>query len=249
MLNYDDFDLSPYLTVNEIGRPILPPQNVVTKSITGRAGAYFIRKDHEPIEIPVEITVNEKEIPDYRKRIRFLSEKLNKDEPKRIIFSDEPDIYIKGILTGDTPLDEVLTAGQGEIVFLCPDPFYYEIEDEVFTFAEEGEHNFTREKGNTESLPIIEIEGTNETGIITIETDHTEINFDGVLKHGEVLTFDSDLITSYIVQNDGTKRSGNNDIDTMNFPFLLVGANRIKVTTSGGAKVDRINIYSRSRWT
>lgn len=246
---YDGFDFSPYLIVNDIRRPILPPQSLTYKTVFGRDGAYFFRKQHEPIVIPVDVTIYEKNVSDYREKIRFLSGKLNKSKPKPLIFSDEPDRYIEGIIQDTTELEEVLTVGQGTLHFFCPDPYYYAIEDEVFTFHSEGSHDFSREKGNTESLPIIEIEGSNSGGIITLKSDDTTINFDGDLFEGEILVFDSKLVTSYIVQTNGVKKSANNDIDTMDFPFLRVGANNIQVITEGNASVNEIRIYCLSRWT
>ena len=99
-----------------------------------------------------------------------------------------------------------------------------------------------------ESFPIIEIEGSNSIGEIIIETENTSVTFDGDLASGEVLTFDSKLITAYVVQADGTKRSANNDLDTMDFPLLNVGANHIDVSTTGNATVSEIRIYAKSMW-
>ena len=248
MLNYDGFDLSPYLTVNAIGRPLLPPQILSIKSISGRDGVYFFRKRSGAIIIPVSVTIHVKTIPDYRKRVRFLASKFNKDEPKPMIFSDEPEMFINGIVQDESELEEVLETGQGDISFLCPDPFYYAIENEVFTYVSAGDYNFTRELGNTESYPYIEIEGSNSGGLIMLETDNAKINFDGDLAIGETLVFDSDLITSFIIQTDGTQRSGNNNIDSMDFPVLVVGANNIKVSVTGGASVKSIKVYAHSRW-
>ncbi|MBM7717203.1 putative phage tail component-like protein [Bacillus thermophilus] len=249
MLNYDNFNFSPYLTVNDIKRPILPPQSLATKTILGRDGAYFFQKQHEPIILPVSITVIEETAINYRERIRFLSGKLNKREPKPIVFSDEPNMFIEGIIQDTTEMEEVLSIGQGDLNFFCPDPFYYAIEDEIFTFKAPGTYSIVRNKGNTESLPIIEIKGTNALGAITVETDNAKITFDGKLSSGEILVFDSKYITSYILQTDGKKRSANNDIDSMTFPYFEMGSNNIKVATVGDATVSEIKVHSKSRWT
>ncbi|WP_373896386.1 distal tail protein Dit [Virgibacillus sp. CBA3643] len=247
MLKYDGFDLSNYLLVEDIGRPLLPPQTLETMSIYGRRGAYFLENQDDPITIPVDVTIYEQQGMTYRELTRFLAEKLNKSEPKQLIFEDEPNLYIDGILDGSTELETTVRVGQGTLNFYCPDPSYYAIEDEILTYNGTGDYNFTREKGNTESYPLIEIEGENSNGTITIATDNTEINFEGDLSSGEVLVFDSDLITSYILQTDGEQRSANNDIDTMDFPIFQVGANNINISASG-ATVNDIRIYLRSRW-
>lgn len=249
MLNYDNFDFSPYLIVNEIKRPILAPQTLTTKTIAGRDGAYFFQKQHEPIIIPVEITILEDTIFTYRERIRFLSGKLNKDTVKPIVFSDEPNMFIDGIIQDSTELDEVLAIGKGVLNFYCPDPFYYAVEDEVFTFKTAGTHTVVRNKGNTASLPIIEIKGINSLGTITVETNNSKITFNGKLNSGESLILDSKFMTSYVLKTNGSKPSANNFIDSMVFPQLKVGSNSIKVSVSGGATVSEIKVYAKSRWT
>lgn len=248
MVIYDGFDFRPYLDILDIGRPLLPPQDIMDKTIIGRSGAYFLDKRHKPIEIPVEVSFHEDVNLTYREKTRFIAGKLNQSEPKRLIFEDEPNVYINAIISDSTEIKNLIKAGQTTLTFYCPDPYYYEIEDEVFTYYGTGGYDFTRLKGNVESYPLIEIEGTNSTGEIIIETDDTSIKFNGNLATGEVLTFDSKLVTAYIVQTDGTKRSANNDLNTMNFPILQVGANHIDVSTTGNATVSEIRIYANSMW-
>mgnify|MGYP001389424735 CR=1 FL=1 len=248
MITYNGVDLSDYLIVNEIMRPIMPSQSLYTKEIYGRRGVYFFDKQDEPLEIPVDVTIKEASWQSYRSLVKEIAGILNVSEPKETIFSDEPDRYVEGIVQGATELEDVLYAGQGTITFFCPDPYYYAIEDEVFTHAGEGTRDFTREKGNTESFPLIEIQGSNSGGIITLETDNTKIEFDGELAEGEILVFDSDFITAYIEQADGERRSAINDIDTIDFPYFSVGANQVSVTTTGSATINEFTIYCRSCW-
>lgn len=249
MFIYDNFDFSDYLLVRDIGRPILPPQKLYYTNIFGRNSAYFFMKEHKPVILPVEVSIFEDSNMTYRQMVRFLGSKLNKSKPKKLIFLDEPNMFIKGIIDDTTDLNNLVKAGQGVISFFCPDPLYYEINDEIFTFNSTGKHTVTRLKGNTESLPLIEIKGTNKNGIITIKTDYTTINYDGVLNKGETLVLDSNLITSYIVKSDGEKISANDDIDTMNFPYLEMGDNSFEFTVKDGATITEISIIARSRWT
>lgn len=249
MLKYDDFDFSPYLIVNYVGKPLLPPQTLFTKSIGGRPGAYFFEKKDEPIIIPVGITLSEDTLTNYFERKRFLSGHFNKERPKKIVFGNEPHMYIEGILEGSTDLDEIASFGQGVLNFFCPDPFYYAIDDEFFAFKDAGKYSFRRDKGNTKSLPLVEIKGTNSNGVITLKASNTTINFDGTLKTGETLVFDSDLITSYILKENGEKESANDDIDTMTFPFLKMGLNEFEISIKDGATIQEVRIQARSRWT
>jgi len=245
---YDGFNFNPYLDISDIGRPLLPPQEVLSKIIIGKDGAYFLAKRHESIEIPVEVSFHEDLELTFREKTRLISGNLNKHEPKRLIFDDEPNVYIEGIIRSSTDIENLIRAGETVLNFYCPDPFYYEINDEVFIYNLPGGYDFTRVNGNVESFPRIEIEGENQNGNLIIETDNTKITFNGILSSGEILILDSKLITAYIIQSDGTRRSANNDIDTMDFPLLVVGANHIDFIVSGGASVQEARIYANSMW-
>jgi len=248
VVKYDGFDFNPYLHISNINRPLLPPQDIMDKTIIGRHGAYFLAKRHEPITISVEVFFHEDLELTFREKTRLIAGNLNKQEPKRLIFDDEPNVYIEGIIRDSTEINNLVKSGETTLNFWCPEPYYYEIEDEVFTFSGTGGYDFTREKGNVESFPRIEIDGTNSIGEIIIETDDTSITFDGNLESGETLVFDSKLITAYIVQRDGTTRSANDDIDTMDFPLLQVGVNHLDVSTTGNATVEQIRVYANSMW-
>ena len=247
MLNYNGHDLSNLLIVNSIGRPILPPQILSTKEIYGRPGAFFFEKRHGPVVIPVGVTLNAKGHTQYRALVRQLAVYLDVEEPKPMIFSDESDKYISGILQDESALEEIATTGQGELQFYCPDPFWYALEDDVMSWNGPGTYVLDR-KGTANSEPLIEIKGANNGGKITLQTDNTTINFTGILSSGETLVLDSALITAYIIKNDGSQVSAIHDIDTIIMPILVPGANQLTISVSGGASVTQFKVTARSRW-
>lgn len=246
-MNYDGFDLNDHVIITDIRRPLLPPQDVRDKKIFGMSGAYFLVKQHEPINIPVDIAFHEDSDLSYRERTRFIAKKLNKREPKRIIFNDEPDVYINGIIRDDTDIETLVKTGETTLNFYCPDPYYYCLNEEAFTFSSEGRHNFTRVQGNEQSLPLIEIRGSNSYGEITIEINDSKITFNGNLTSGETLVLDSNFITSYILKSNGEKDSANQYIDSMDFPILNPDSNFIDVSTSGNASITEIVVNANSR--
>ncbi|KQB92100.1 MULTISPECIES: distal tail protein Dit [Geobacillus] len=248
MITYDGFDLSTYLLVRNIGRPLMPPQEITYMSIPGRHGAYFLEKRHEPVVIPVEVVIYEHLDLSYSELKRLLAGKLNKSEPKPIIFDDEPDRYINGIIQDQTEIRELIRAGEGTLNFFCPDPCYYAIEDEVFEFSGAGVYVVNRQKGNEYSEPLIEIQGTCSGGAIGVRTPFTSVRFTGTLKQGETLVFDSHFITSYILDGYGNKRPANQYLDSMDFPFLDIEENEVEFLTEGNATIEKATVYARSRW-
>lgn len=250
-MNYDGVDLTKYLHIIDIERPLLPPQEVIDKRIVGKDGSYFLSVRHQPINIPVTVTFQGDEETSYREKTRLLAGLLNKNEPKRLVFDDEPGVYIKAILSDSTEITNLVNSGETVLNFYCSEPFYYEIDDETFSYSNLGneeEFDITRTRGNVTSFPWIEIEGTNSSGAITIETHNTKITFDGELSPGETLVLDSKLVTSFTEEVDGSKRSENNNLSTMIFPLLEVGVNNFKISSTDGAKIDELRIYANSNW-
>lgn len=252
MVEYDGVNLESLKGIKVIypHRPLISPIRINSKTLTGKDGEYFIERNNDPVTIPIDIEINadpKDVINSVRERVRALAAVLYKNEPKRLVFEDEKDKYINGIVESASE-PEGIVKQKYTVTFRCSDPYYYAIEDEIFNFDTDGSHNFTREKGNIESLPLIYIYGGNTTGAINIKTDNTEINFNGRLNSGEILVLDSKLMTAYIIQQDGNTRSANNDLDNMIFPILNVGANNISATSLGNSLVERVTVYARSRW-
>lgn len=247
MFNYNGNNLSNLIKVNEVGRPLLPPRDLSTREIYGKPGAFFFEKRDQPIVLPITVSLIEKDLVSYREKARELAYLLEVDEPKRIILSDEPDKYINGILMDESMLDEIYTVGQGTLNFFCPDPYWYAIDDDIFSYSGAGNYTIVR-KGLRDSLPLIEIKGTNLAGSITLSTNSHDLVYDGPLSANETLVIDSELITAYRVRSNGSKLSAINDLDKLDMPKLFPGANSIKISTKGTATVTNLKITSRSRW-
>lgn len=249
MFVYDGFDFSDYLLVTDVGRPILPPRTIYDMKVFGKEGSHFFKKEDEPITIPVEIKIFEGHNMTFREMVRFLASKLDKEEPKPLIFNDEPHMFINGILEGESDLQSIVKAGEGVLNFFCPDPHFYAIDDEIFTFNSTGSFEVERKKGNTKSLPLIEIKGENPVlSSITVGINGINIKFTGMLQKEETLVLDSKLITSYIKKEDGTIESANDDIDKMTFPIMKQEKNTVFISKLGLANIESVTVHSRSRW-
>src|SRR5690606_31273970 len=66
------------------------------------------------------------------------------DEPKELIFKDEPDRVYYALVDGELELDEIFSTGRGEITFICPDPSkygsekVYQTDQDTFIIENEG---------------------------------------------------------------------------------------------------------------
>lgn len=250
MITFNGTDLSPYLEVNDIKRPILPDQELTTLSIPGRQGTFLFYKQKGALIIPVDVTIKGKTRADLRQKIRDVADILDTDEEltAQTIFHDEPDKYVMAAVDGATELNEIYKTGQGTLNFYCPDPYYYALSDDVFVYSEPGIYTFTR-KGTAPSYPLIEIQGTNSGGAITISSNNVNtMKFDGDLATGEKLVLNSDLITGYVEKTTGERVSIMDKLDNLDFPVLKKGENNLSVTVENGATVTSVNIKCNSRW-
>lgn len=243
MIIYDGVDLGELMFIRDVERPIMPGQTLEVISIEGRHGALFMYKKHEPVTLPVQVVVSEDSIHLLHERRREIAAALHKNEPKRLIFTDEPDKYIMAILTGESPLPTLATHGEATLNFFCPEPFWYAVEDDIFEFEGAGTHDFNR-KGTVESEPIIEITGA-ISGQVSITLNGKTMDYTGGLAHGDTLVIDSNWMTAYVQDAEGERRSAINYLSTLDFLQTRPGLNNFKVAGNG---INTVKITCRSRW-
>ena len=128
-------------------------RNLIT--VPGMAGAYLSRTDIQARVITVPVLVKAENISDLQKIKEDMAEWLIHDEPKELIFKDEPDRVYYALVDGELELDEIFSTGQGEITFICPDPYKYG--DEVIVEFPSNVVTVTNE-GTTEADPVFELE-------------------------------------------------------------------------------------------
>lgn len=247
MFKYKDIHFGDDLFVQRITRSILAPQTLETLKIPGRSGVIFNRRDRESRVIPVEVIVNSESDKSIREKLRDLAYHLDSDEPGPLIFDDESDKWINAILSGESEIDEIVSHGQGVIEFFCPDPFWYAVDDDVFTYNQPGSYDFLRQ-GTAKSYPLFEISGSNEGGTISISINNETVEFTGALNEGETLMIDSNLMTAYRLTYENGQVSALNDLTTLDFPITIPGVNTVEILESGNASMTEVKILCRSRW-
>ena len=172
---------------------------------------------------------------------------------KQLILDDVPDRYFMARLNAAVECERLLrSSGSFDLTFFCPDPFGYAIEDENFSVTVEGSHTITRHTGNMESNPIYRIEGeiTSAAGnYISITTNGQELKIvNATLAAGETLVVDTDRMTAYVEDENGTTvRNGLPYLEELNFPTLSVGDNTVSVAAAN-AVFTGLEIQARSRW-
>ena len=115
-----------------------------------------------------------RELSEFRRR---MAEILHSDEPKRLIFSDEPTIYYDAIVDGEPVLEEDDMYSSGSITWLIPDGVAYSTAE--FTFdgvQKDGYQTITIKNNGTEWADVdYEITHNHENGFIGIASKYGAI--------------------------------------------------------------------------
>lgn len=134
-------------------RPAWAPIEHEILEIPGRPGGLITGKKIKVRQINIPVRVYTKGFESLQKAKEDLAAWLITDEPKELIFSDEPDRVYYAQVTGELNLDELVEWGEGVISFICPDPYKYgPLRTQTINDPVSGEGN-----------PIVTNEGTAET--------------------------------------------------------------------------------------
>jgi predicted phage tail component-like protein len=121
----------------------------------GRPGAYLESTDEDVTIIEEQIIINAKSGEDLQKLKEDIAAWLVTDEPKPLIFDDEPDRTYFAMVEGILEIEDFVNLGSGTITFICPDPYKYgpELEavfpSDIVTLTNEG---------TADADPIFELE-------------------------------------------------------------------------------------------
>lgn len=117
-ITYKGISSLGFLKVLKVTRSVLAPSQNKFLEMDGVNGGLFISKKLGMKKIEVEFLIS-----DQRQDVRDMADWLDADKPEALICSDESDKTDLAILDGDTDLEEMLKAGFGTLIFICPDPY------------------------------------------------------------------------------------------------------------------------------
>ncbi|GAB2022059.1 phage tail family protein [Pseudolactococcus yaeyamensis] len=117
-IKYDDVALTDYMRIIDVQRNIGTGHNNVIKQI-GK-NQMFQTSYQEPKKIKIEFRIfeNNNSLAELRLLIAGL---LNKEEPKKLVFGDEPNKYYLALIDGQVDLKEATLFGTGTMTFVVPD--------------------------------------------------------------------------------------------------------------------------------
>lgn len=167
-------------------------------TVVGKPGAYLsnTQKQIRTINVPVLLLADD--LSDLQKVKEDLANWLIHDEPKELIFNDEPDRVYYAVVSGSLDLDELVYSGQGIITFLCPDPFKYGHEKTIHFPSDQVVIN---NEGTAEADPIFELTATKKSTFAMISNGE-DYNLIGQPSDDDVQVVD--YKTSVLYENGST---------------------------------------------
>lgn len=92
-------------------------------------GAYHESTDVKPRPLSVPILIESDNLSQLKTMTEEVSDWLITDEPKELIFDDEPNRVYYAKLEGSGNIEEIIRVGAGVLTFTCPDPYKYRLQE------------------------------------------------------------------------------------------------------------------------
>ncbi|MGG3821092.1 distal tail protein Dit [Geobacillus thermodenitrificans] len=147
------------------------PRSLNLLTVPRKPGAYLQGVETSVREIEVPIGLVAESIGDLQKMKEDLAAWLVTDEPKELIFDDEPDRIYYAIVDETLDLEEIARIGQGTIRFICPDPYKYGFEKEASFPSDVVSLNY---EGTAPGDPVFELEVTDPVTFAMIQNQDEE---------------------------------------------------------------------------
>lgn len=194
---YDGVEIPVKIT--GLNRNLMPPITVNTRSVENVNGGEFTNSTYSPKQITMEFQIPNSTARGLSEFRRKMPEILYSEEPKRLIFSDEPDIYYEAIVDGEPVLEENDMYSTGTITWLIPDGVAYSTAEKNFTgIQQNGCQTIAIQNNGTEWADVdYEITHQHENGFIGLVSQY------GVIQLGKVEEVDGEDYKASEILFDG----------------------------------------------
>lgn len=221
---YGGVDLPVKIT--KLNRNLTPPISNTTKQIEGKNGAELSYSTYGPKTISLEYKIRNgtaEGISEFRRKMGGI---LNSEEEKRLIFSDEPNLYYDAVPDGGGILNEEYIVSEGKLTFLVPDGLAHSTTEKTFEASanSDGVLEATVVNNGTVSVPVsYEITNNHENGFIGIVSEY------GILQYGSADEADdearekSETLLKYTNPSDYNAMTEGKGILASNDTFPMTG--------------------------
>lgn len=153
------------------------------------SGGYLESTHHGIRTINVPVFLLADSMSDLQKIKEDMAKWLVHDEPKELMFTDEPDRVYYALVDGSLNLDELVRWGSGVITFVCPDPYKYAKNETELELT--GGLNTIKNDGTASAKPIITLTAKENSTYALIENQYDEYILLGVPADDEQETIET----------------------------------------------------------
>lgn len=184
-LYFNGVDLSTFLKVTSANRGIIPNRVNKTYSVPKRAGSIYNGYTYDEKVIMVDFVIVNDDLNAVRRAMAGI---LDVDEPKNLVFDDEPDYYWLAVPDGEVNLDETLRVGKGTIKFLCPRPYAFKSTESEFILTSGQRKMTVMNNGSAPTNPKIEVTFGSDCGFVGVASPN------GVVQVGNKISLDTTTV-------------------------------------------------------
>lgn len=168
--------------ITRLDRNLTPSIVNCTRSIETVNGSEFLYSNYSQKQIVMEFQIENSTARELSAFRRKMSKLLRSEEPKKLVFSDEPHIFYNAILDGEPVLEEKDMYSTGSITWLIPDGVAYSNTEKEFRGVQAGDHKLiTIINAGTECVDVdYEITHQHENGFIGLVSQY------GIIQLGKV---------------------------------------------------------------
>ncbi|WP_270598732.1 distal tail protein Dit [Enterococcus asini] len=167
-VTFDEYVITEILTVNSLNRGIGPTQSLRTKNRNNKKGVRFLGTSSALLTHEMDFTLIDSVI----EKRRELSKILNVTEPKKLIYSDEPDKFYWALPSGDTDFDDKRFFGEGTISWEIYDGVAYSVDEYVFENDGSDQRVIEINTPGTEPMLLeLEAEFTSDCGFLGLQNN------------------------------------------------------------------------------
>ena len=165
-----------YLTVTRgRKRPAWAPIERELVTVSGMPGAHQFGANTQVRIVTVPVFILADSFSDLQKLKEDMADWLVHDEPRELKFKDEPDRIYYAVVDGGLDLEELVRWGEGEISFVCPDPYKYGAEET----GDLTDISTVNNEGNEAVSPIFELTAIKPATFAMVSNSADEYNLVG----------------------------------------------------------------------
>ncbi len=228
---FGDYDLTNYLAVSSVTRPIMPARRIETTEVPGKDGVYTTIQGLSSLEIVVNAHILRRSLPDVNHLRRILASMMLYEDAQPLRLPDEPWAYHLALYQGGAELTRHVNKPGVKLTFLCTDPIAY---GQSRTATVSATSTKVRTGGTYKAYPIVRATPTTGTSywrIMNVDTgDYVRVDATSTFASNTSIVLDMGLQRCTV--------NGSNHAVTIDSDYFSIEGEVQLMSTNGSATLE-----------